>query len=311
MPMMYIGELAALSTSLLWAFTSILFSEAGKKIGSFRVNKIRLVFAVIIYATVLLATTGSLFYEEINQQQVFWLGLSGFVGLVFGDGCGFKALVMIGPRLTTLLYATTPIMTTIIAWFFLGEKLSIVDSIAIFLTVAGIIWVVTERSYTSTVSKAVSDNHPDHGSLVRGVILGIGAALGQAVGLVLAKKGMTYAGGEVPPMEASFIRMLVAVGGIWIIAIFRGEAITTLRSMKQSKAMIYTAGGTIVGPFLGVWMSLVAIKMIPTGIASTLNSMTPVMILPLVIWYYREKVSPRALFGAVVAVIGVTLLFLY
>jgi drug/metabolite transporter (DMT)-like permease len=76
------------------------------------------------------------------------------------------------------------------------------------------------------------------------------------------------------------------------------------------RGMTYCGVGAVVGPFLGVWMSLVAIKYIATGVASTLNSMTPVMILPLVILFYREKVTWRALGGAVVAVIGVAILFL-
>ena len=64
-----------------------------------------------------------------------------------------------------------------------------------------------------------------------------------------------------------------------------------------------------MGPFLGVWLSLVAVSMIPTGIAATLNATTPILIIPVVIAYYREKVSYRALVGAVLAVGGMALLF--
>jgi drug/metabolite transporter (DMT)-like permease len=73
--------------------------------------------------------------------------------------------------------------------------------------------------------------------------------------------------------------------------------------------MLFAAGGAIMGPFLGVWLSLVAVKMIPAGIAATLNAMTPIMVIPVVIFYYKEKVSYRAVLGAVVAFIGVALLF--
>ncbi|MCK4462230.1 MAG: hypothetical protein KAW46_10525 [candidate division Zixibacteria bacterium] len=46
----YIGEIAGLSVAFLWAVTSIFFAEAGKSIGSFRVNVIRLLIAVGLYA---------------------------------------------------------------------------------------------------------------------------------------------------------------------------------------------------------------------------------------------------------------------
>ncbi len=308
--MPYLGEIAGLSTALLWAFTSIFFSEAGKLIGSFHVNNIRLAMAVIIYTIVLSLTQGSPVPADINGRQVFWLGLSGFVGLVFGDGCGFKALVMIGPRLTTLLYSTAPIMAAVIAWIFLGESLTTPDIVGIAVAIGGVAWVVAERRYRHLKLNAMAVDHPDQGSLFTGVLLGLGAALGQAVGLVLAKQGMLHAGGSVTPMAASFIRMLVATAAIWLIAASRGHLRKTFKSIKNRKALVFSFGGTVFGPFLGVWMSLVAVKLIETGVAATLNAMTPVMVIPLLILYYKEKISVRAIAGAIVAVTGVAIIFL-
>lgn len=244
------------------------------------------------------------------MQQIGWLGLSGLVGLVIGDGFGFKALVMIGPRLTTLLYSTAPIMTAVIAWLFLDEWLGMWDMLGISVALGGVSWVVMERRYSTLQTNAVADDHPDKGSLTKGVMLGLGAALGQAVGLVLAKQGMIHSGSELSPMSASFVRMLVGLGGIWVLASLRGQLPLVIRAMKNSRAMVFSAGGSIVGPFLGVWLSLVAVKYIETGVASTLNSMTPIAVLPLLIFYYREEVSLRAWLGAILAVAGVSLIFM-
>ena len=306
--MNHIGELAGLATAVLWALTSIFFGEAGKLIGSFFVNKIRLLFAVIIYSVVLLITTGQII-PVINMEQTFWLGLSGIIGLVIGDSFGFKAIVMIGPRLATLVYSSTPIMTILIAWGMLSEKLGFWEIFGIVITISGISWVVLERKNREN-RNLLYDNHPDKGSLKRGIVYGLIAAFCQAAGLVLAKKGMFDAGGVLEPMEASFIRILFSVIIIWLISAVRGQLPNLLRSMKNYKALGFSAAGAVVGPFLGVWMSLVAVKYISTGVAATLNSMTPVMIIPLVILYYKEKVSLRALIGAIIAVVGVSILFL-
>lgn len=308
--MPYVGELAGLTTALLWAFTSIFFSEAGRLVGSFTVNKVRLLIAVLLYAGFSLVTTGCPYPQHVNGQQVFWLGLSGFVGLVIGDSCGFKALVMIGPRLATLIYASTPIMTTIIAWVFLGERLNPLDVLGIVVTIAGITWVVSQRRFGSDNLFILSHDHPDRGSLFKGVLLALGAALGQASGLVLAKQGMFHAGGTVEPLEASYVRMTVSLFIILIITAVRGQLLHTIGAMKNSRALSFCAAGAVVGPFLGVWMSLVAVKHIATGLAATLNSTTPVMILPLVVLWYKERVTLRAIFGAVIAVCGVALIFL-
>jgi drug/metabolite transporter (DMT)-like permease len=141
-------------------------------------------------------------------------------------------------------------------------------------------------------------------------MLALGAALCQACGLVLAKQGMFHAGGMVEPLQASFVRMMTALAIIWIIAIVRGQLLHTTSAMKNGRALSYCAAGAFVGPFLGVWMSLVAVKYIATGLAATLNSTTPVMILPLIVLWYKEKVTVRAALGAIVTVTGVALIFL-
>jgi drug/metabolite transporter (DMT)-like permease len=306
--MPYTGELAALATALLWSFTAVFFAEAGKLIGSFSVNKIRLVFAVLIYAIVLTIKTGHPWPSGLNFEQIIWLAGSGIIGLVFGDGCGFKALVMIGPRLMTIIAASAPIMATVIAWFFLGERLHALDMIGIAVTIGGITWVVSERRFGDL--NRLHQDHPDAGTLTRGVLLALGAALGQAAGLVLSKQGMLHAGGNVAPLEASFTRIIAATIVIWSFSALRGSIGPTLASIRNSKAMVYTLAGAFFGPFLGVWSSLVAVALIEAGVAATLNATTPVLILPVVILVYREKVSWRAVIGALVTVGGVALLFL-
>jgi drug/metabolite transporter (DMT)-like permease len=73
--------------------------------------------------------------------------------------------------------------------------------------------------------------------------------------------------------------------------------------------MKYTSAGALVGPFLGMTLSLVAISETATGIASTLTSLMPVFIIPVVWIIYREKTSWRGIIGAIIAVIGVAILF--
>ena len=68
--------------------------------------------------------------------------------------------------------------------------------------------------------------------------------------------------------------------------------------------------GSIVGPSLGVWLSMVAVQLIPVGIASTLMATRPIMMLPLSKWFYNEKISLRAIIGTVIALIGVAMIFL-
>ena len=119
--------------------------------------------------------------------------------LVIGDSMLFKAFVALGPRLTTLVFTSSPIMATIIAWVFLDEQLGAWDMLGIAITMAGISWVVAERRYANT--KRVHDDHPDSMSFAVGILLALGGTFGQAAGLVLSKQAMLHAGEVVGSCE--------------------------------------------------------------------------------------------------------------
>ena len=70
----------------------------------------------------------------------------------------------------------------------------------------------------------------------------------------------------------------------------------------------FTVLGTVFGPVLGVWMSLVAANATAVGIAQTFMSLTPIFILPYAALVEREHVSARAVLGALIAVAGVGVL---
>jgi len=120
------------------------------------------------------------------------LALSGFVGFFLADLCLFKALVMIGPRLTMLVQSLTPPITAVISWLFLGDRLSAGNCLGMTLTLTGIVWVVMERPEQSKET-------PSPGHLRTGLLLAVLAAVGQAVGFVLYRERVSLraAGGAV------------------------------------------------------------------------------------------------------------------
>jgi drug/metabolite transporter (DMT)-like permease len=71
-----------------------------------------------------------------------------------------------------------------------------------------------------------------------------------------------------------------------------------------------TAAGAVVGPFVGMTLSMVAVANTQPGIAQTLMSLMPIFIIPVIWIIYRERTSWRGILGALIAVIGVAILFL-
>ncbi|NPV75657.1 MAG: DMT family transporter [Anaerolineae bacterium] len=295
------GEIAALVTAFCWALSSLLSSSASSAIGSMNVNRIRLILAVLYISLTNLALTGYLFPIHASPKSWFWLGLSGIVGLAIGDGFLYQSYVLIGVRLGTLIMSSVPVISTLIAWVFLGEHLSISKLAGIFITVFGIAIVVLERSPNGGSNKNTR-------RFIFGILAGIGGSTGQAVGLVLAKQGLTP---DLPSYSGVVIRMLSALLILWLFTIITGKAKQTFeKTMADKQALLSILGASIVGPFIGVWLSLVSIRATYIGIASTLMALTPVILLPVMKWGYKEEISSRAVGGTLLAMFGVAVLFI-
>jgi len=301
-----VGELAAFATSFCWSLNSIQFTFAGRRVGSRVVNRIRLIFAVVFLSLTHLLTRGSLWPTEAELFRWGWLGVSGAIGLIMGDGSLFHAFLLIGPRKSMMLMTLVPVISTLAAWVLLGEMLLPVEIAAILVTVAGIAWVVSERQ-PDTVSEDSTEETEAARKRTLGVILGITGATGQALGLVAAKRGMV---GDFPALSATVMRMIVAATILWLIALFRRQIGPTWQALRDGRTRLWLVGGAFIGPFIGVWLSLIAVRSAPVGIASTLMALSPIMLIPFDHWVFGETITARSIVGTVVALAGAAAIFM-
>ena len=289
----HIGEIAGLGVAVCWTFSALFFEKAGHKISSLSVNFIRLFLAICFLGITTFFTRGIFFPTDATGYQWFWLGLSGFVGFFLGDLVLFKSYSLIGARTAALMMSLAPMLTAIIGWFFLKETLSVKDIAAIVLSVAGIMIAISSRK--------MKLNYP-----VKGILLAFGGAVGQAVGLILSKKGI----GHYDPVAATQIRALFGLlsFGILITVLRRWGKLTT--DIKHGDAMKSVTVGAIFGPFLGVALGLFAIQQTNTGIAATLMAMVPIFIIVPSAIMFKEKIKPQQVVGAIITIIGASLFFI-
>jgi drug/metabolite transporter (DMT)-like permease len=292
------GELAALATAGCWTVSALAFTEAARRMGSLPLNIIRLAMALGVFVLVEGFVRGAPLPVDASAHNWFWLSVSGLVGFTLGDLCLFRALVLIGPRLTLLVLSLVPVMAAAISWVALDEELSLFSLAGMALVVGGVAWVILER-------KPPAAGAAMHVSAA-GILLALGAAAGQAGGLVLSKIGMSDG---YDAFAATQVRAMAGLAG-FIVVLFTDRAWPRLAAAARSRpGMAYAALGAFFGPFLGVSLSLVAVKYTYVGIAATIIALVPVLVIPVVIVVYREKVSLRAIFGAVLALAGVALLY--
>ncbi len=286
----------ALLAAAMWGSASIFFTLSSREIGAGNLNRLRLIFAVIILSGIISATVGWDWVSHITHEEYALLGLSGVIGLAFGDRFYFSALKEMGPRLSTQVFALNPVTSTVLAWVFLDEKLGFWPLLGIAIAICGVIVVTSERRQKGNSSHATT----------RGVIFALIATGCHSGAFVLAKHVMAD---KIDSLTGSFVRMVSAMLVVWAVAAISGKSLSTFRSMSTLRRWKLVVAGSILGPSIGVWVALIGITHAPVGVASTLMALTPLFVIPLVVLTQNEKVSRRAILGSLIAFGGVVLLF--
>ncbi|RLD36214.1 MAG: EamA family transporter [Bacteroidetes bacterium] len=295
----YTGELAALATAVFWTITAMAFEVGSKNIGSLALNMIRLVLAFIFLSVFNLIVRGLIFPVDASVHAWVWLSVSGLVGFVFGDYFLFRAFAAINARIAMLFMTLVPPITAVIGWALLGETMTTLEVTGMVLTISGIAMAIFSRGGEN--GKKIKLSYP-----VKGILFGMGGALGQAVGLVLSKYGM----GDYHAFAATQIRIIAGMIGFAMIIIVLKKGYLIRKAFKSRPGMIGTGIGSVFGPFLGVSFSLIAVKYASTGVASTLMSIVPILIIPPAVLFFKQKVSWLEVLGAFISVSGVSLFFI-
>lgn len=307
--MAYLGELISIGVAFSWTATALLSEFGSKRLGNLTLNVLRMALALLFSMAMFWVVTGVPLPSGGTMEAYGWLLLSGLVGYVIGDFCLFQCYIIIGSRYGQLFMTLAPLAAAFMAWMTLGQEMTLMSIVAMVVTLFGIGISVLGRGERHKVALKLPLN---------GVLFAIGAALCQGIGLVLSKIGMdhyeTSTVANTPswmiPFSANFFRCIAGIVGFTVLLYFR-EGFSPLRdALHDRKGLSVATATTIFGPFVGVAFSLMALQYTAAGIASTLMAMTPIIILLPSYWLFHTKITWRAVLGAVISVIGVSLFFL-
>ncbi len=295
----YIGEIAGIATSFFYAANAVFITRAGQQVGSVISNRTRIVFALLylIILNIVLFRLPLPFDAAANRWT--WLSLSGVIGLALGDAFLFQSYLVVGPRIGMLLLSLSTIFGALEAWAFFGETLRLGQIIGIGLTLAGIVWVILEQGN----GKTQFSRH----SLI-GILFGVLSAIFQATGYVFSKQGLY---GDFSPIQGNVIRMLAAALALGLLSLLQKEVGKTIDALKANpSALKQLAIAALIGPVLGVSSSLLAVQYTEVGVASVLTSLSPIFMLPVSHFFFKEHLGWQAIVGTLLAAAGVAILFL-
>jgi len=293
----FTGEFAALATAIFWTITALAFESASLKVGSLSVNIIRLLIGFLFLTIFVWIRRGMLLPFDASVENWIWLTISGLIGFVFGDLLLFKSYTIIGSRFSMLIMTLVPPITALLGFLILNEKLTFLNYFGIILTFAGIAMAIFSKGQNNKLSLKLAPT---------GILYALGGALGQAAGLVLSKLGMD----SYDPFASTQIRIISGMAGFLIVVTVLGRWSKVGKALKNRKGMAGIVIGSFFGPFLGVSFSLLSVKFTETGIAATIMSLVPILIIPAVYILYRQKIKIIEIIGAIISVIGVSLFFI-
>ena len=306
---MYKGELISLLVTLLWTVTAMAAEVASKRLSPLGLNVVRMLMSLAFLAILMWVVCGQPWPQDADGETWLWLSLSGFVGYVLGDYCLFNSYLLMGSRFGQLFMTLAPAAAALFGFILLGETMSPLAIVGMLVTMFGIgLSVLSRGGEHHTLSLKLP---------LKGILFGIGAGMGQGIGLVLSKVGMTHYETLITtpealtlmPFSSTFIRAVTGLVGFTLVMLLTGKTRQIDAVSHDRRGMLFALVATLTGPFLGVSLSLMATLYTSTGIAQTIMAMTPVLIL-LPSWYYfRQRITPLEVVGAIISVVGVTLFF--
>lgn len=310
--MQYFGELISLGVAFFWTITALASEVGSKRLGVLSLNVWRLGLAMVCSAALMWVVTGNPLPAHASGTAWFWLMLSGVVGYFFGDWCLFNSYLCFGSRYGQLFMTLAPMFAALSAWTFLGQTLGWNSLIAMAVTLTGIAVSVLGRGEHHTLSLQLP---------TKGILYGIGAAMGQGVGLILSKIGLDQYTADVPatllpeiehylPFGANMIRCLAGTACFMLWILMSGNLPQFKKSVHDHKGMKAMLITVLFGPFLGVGFSLMAVQYTAAGIASTIMALSPILIIVPSYYLFQQKITIKGVVGAIISIIGVSLFFL-
>ncbi|CAM4459012.1 DMT family transporter [Vibrio agarivorans] len=290
-------EWLALAAAFLWAVASLMSVTPAAHLGTFAYSRWRMGCTSLILTAMALYTGG---WASVTSPAVTPMVLSGLIGIFIGDTALFACLNRMGPRQAGLLFSCHAVFSVILGFFIFSETMTsieLVGSLLVFIGVAGAIFFGRKKPSSSKLEQV-------SGSLHLGISLGLVAALCQALGGIIAKPVMMT---DIDPIAASAIRMISAFVAH---SLFRltGAKIAKATQPMNRRIFAITALNGFIAMAVGMTLILYALKDGHVGMVALLSSTTPVMLLPLLWLYTKQRPNRYAWIGAFLAVSGTALL---
>jgi drug/metabolite transporter (DMT)-like permease len=303
------GYLIAFFAMIAGALSTFPFTDVARKWGPVAVNHFRLLVAFIVLSIIVMVIdkkTPVTLFTSPSANEYAYLIASGIIGLAIGDYFGFHCLAILGEKKYSILNTIGPGAALGFGFVMLGESIDFIGIIGMAISIGGMIWFI-QASDTKELDKHITH---EFGKVSKGVLFGILSGICQGLHMTLSKKGLSGETSLISPIHATWIRVLGATAGYYIFTFSTGrlkeKVINPILAEKSTllKATLSTIFGLVLSIVLVMW----SLSLCKVAIAQTLLSLSPIIIMPVAYFLYREKMTMQTFIAGLVSIFGVYVL---
>lgn len=256
-----------------------------------------LVGAIVFGVDVVLR--GAAFVPQTSALLLFFA--AGVFTSFLGRWFFYSAVVRLGPARASTFHVTSPLFTAALGWMLAGERLAVGTVAAMAFTTLGL-WLVGASRRTPPSTHGAASAPPVRAWLSPGAALGLGSAVGYAIGNVL--RGIAIDRWHEP--LAGALAGAVAGLALQLVAMaWSGGALAKLRVADRRGLACYA--GTGVATILAQTLTIAAMAYAPVAIVALITLCTPLLVYPAswLLLRNEEGITGRTVAGALLALAGI------
>lgn len=290
------GEFFALLTAVFWGGAVIFFKRSGESIPPLALNFFRVaVSSVLLLLTMLIM--GQPPWRAASGNDLLLIAASGVIAIALADTLFHASLNRVGAGITAVVDCLYPPLTTVFAFFLLGERLGPSD-------LAGMVLVISAVLLTTRATPLPGITRRQ---LLFGLLLGAAGMASLSLGIVLVKPVLA----SQPVIWVTAMRQFVALAVLTPLILFssrrRAESLALFRNRSVLR---FALPGTFMGSYFSLMCWIAGMKYIMAGTAAILNQTSMIYIILLARIFLKEPLSKRRLLAVLLAATGILFIVL-
>jgi drug/metabolite transporter (DMT)-like permease len=292
-----LGALAALASALAWTLITLLARALSPHFSTFSLNIVRSAVGGVFLVAIALVAGNLSSLGHVSAGAWAFLISSVVLAVGVGDTAFFESARALGLARAMTFSTSYPLVASALAVWLFDERITLLDAAGTVVILAGLVLIVTERFSAGGAGRG----EPGAGRRGLGLSLVTVLAWGSAATLM---KPLLH---EIDPLTIQAARLPLTALILWLTPWARGTA-RTAWARREVVGLPVLGLGALTAVSSITFM--VGLKHAGVTLGTVLSATSPLFALPIGFLAFGERVTWRAVVGAVLCVAGLGLVSL-